>query len=510
MSYNLLQSLQQSFTNNQEKVCIVDLVDNQSGPHRALTYSQVEQSSLGLAAELHNRFNSISRRPVIGILARNSSDWVIADLACLLSGSTSLPLPLAFSRAQAEHLAARCDGFLVDAAGARTLKEKWGLDLDDRSVLRLGEAPQASVLDWPTEQRDDWTCKVIHTSGTTNRPKGVQLKISAIGQVLNSLSEGMPRDAHRSYLSVVPLSLLLEQITAVYMPILCGGTVHFLAESTPLLGEPDATADKIIRWLLAVQPTAMTIPPMMITRFNEIIDADEPIACELYKYLSTRVHITCGGASVSTDIMRSLESRGVHVFQGYGLSENASVVSMNTSQHQRIGSVGKPLPHVSVRVGADATIEINSPSLFDGYSGDDPSACSFTADGWLDTGDLGSLDEEGYLYVHGRKKNVICLPNGRNVCPEQVEVELRRHEGVQDAAVFLHNEHGVVALIVGEVELEQANLAAWCKEEFSDIERPSAFWIIPPTDPAISELYTVTGRPKRAEIASAYSRYRTV
>lgn len=99
------------------------------------------------------------------------------------------------------------------------------------------------------------------------------------------------------------------------------------------------------------------------------------------------MHITCGGAAVSIDILNALAEDGIPVFQGYGLSENASVVSMNTAQHQRLGSVGKPLPHVQVRIGADQTIEVKSSSLFSGYSGKDPSACSMSDDGWMDTGD---------------------------------------------------------------------------------------------------------------------------
>ncbi len=197
-----------------------------------------------------------------GFATRNSSDWLVADLACLLAGITALPLPLAFSQAQAEHLAERCDGFLVDAAGERTLAERWMLDFPESRLRRLSEPALEQPLLREPDGFSDWICKIIHTSGTTSRPKGVRLR-------LNSLRQEMPVDAHRRYLSLVPLSLLLEQVTAAYLPLLAGGTVYFLPEGEPLLGEPGTSPQRLIAWILRVEPTALTVPPVMLNRFYE-------------------------------------------------------------------------------------------------------------------------------------------------------------------------------------------------------------------------------------------------
>lgn len=506
MSGGFITQLQQALQDNRQAVCAVDWLE--SGTESVtLTYGELEHRALNLAAELQRRFPdpAYGDRVVLGIATRNSSDWLVADLACLFAGITALPLPLAFSQSQAEHLASRCDGFLVDAAGQRTLAQRWKLNFADSRLRRLNEPVIEQPLLRMPDGEAEWICKIIHTSGTTSRPKGVRLSNQAVGTVLASLRQSMPIGAHRRYLSLVPLSLLLEQVTAAYLPLLAGGTVHFLPPDEALLGEPGASVQRLVDWILRVQPTALTVPPVMINRFLEQLNEGGEQGERLARYLQSGAHITCGGAAVSIDALRGLAEQGIEVYQGYGLSENASVVSVNTFEQQRLGSVGKPLPHVQVRIGADQTIEVKSSSLFSGYSGTDPSACSMSDDGWMDTGDLGALDADGYLYVHGRKKNVICLPNGRNVSPEQVELEYRKYPGVSDAAVFFDEQHGLVALLCVESTPARDELLAWSAGHFSDIERPNRLWLLTQDDPLLEQLYTVTGRPKRADIATTFS-----
>ncbi|KNH45102.1 AMP-binding protein [Pseudomonas lini] len=507
MSGRFIADLRLALQVNRQKVCAIDCAPTGLEHAAVMTYGELESRALNLAAELQRRFDTAAHgdHVVLGIATRNSSDWLIADLACLFAGITALPLPLAFSQSQAEHLAERCDGFLVDAAGERTLAERWMLDFPDSRLRRISEPALEQPLLREPDGDSDWICKIIHTSGTTSRPKGVRLSTAAVGAVLTSLRQWMPVDAHRSYLSLVPLSLLLEQVTAAYLPLLAGGTVHFLPEDEALLGEPGTSPQRLIEWILRVEPTALTVPPVMLNRFYEQLTEGGAQGEHLSRYLHSGVHITCGGAAVSIDILHALAEMGIAVFQGYGLSENASVVSMNTLQHQRLGSVGRPLPHVQVRIGTDQTIEVKSSSLFSGYSGKDPSACSMSDDGWMDTGDLGELDADGYLYVRGRKKNVICLPNGRNVSPEQVELEYREYPGVRDAAVFFDEAHGLVALLCVESTPDRDDLASWSARRFSDIERPSRLWLLTKDDPLLEQLYTVTGRPKRADIATVFA-----
>ncbi|WP_246794357.1 AMP-binding protein [Burkholderia perseverans] len=506
---SLSHQLHRQLLGDPERLACVDH-DADGGVRRRLTCRELADAAYTLAARLLAQVlpASAATRPVVGIVIRNSSDWVIADLACLFANLTSLPLPQAFTRAQAEHLAAKCDFFLLDESGETTLERRWGLRTADSRKLRVDQlAPSRGAA--PTAPRAapdaDWICKIIHTSGTTSRPKGVCLHERAIAATLLGLRDALPPGCHHRYLSLVPLSLLLEQVTAVYLPLLSGGAVHFLPDSVPLLGEPGGSADSMIDWLSRVRPGASTVPPMIVNRLLARLEHGD---AELAAYLggADAPHITCGGAAVSAEVLARLAAgHGVEIFQGYGLSENASVVSVNTRASNRHGSVGRPLPHVEVRIGGDGGVQIRSASLFSHYSGEDPSACAHTDDGWLDTGDLGALDSDGYLFINGRKKNVLCLPNGRNVSPEQVELALRQLDGIHDAVVFLDEEDGLVALLHTAPASDAAPWLGWMADHLSDIERPARLWLLPRGSALLGSLYTVTGRPQRHDIAQAYA-----
>ncbi|MFC4161231.1 AMP-binding protein [Chitinimonas lacunae] len=503
---SLTQRLFQALAHQPERIVVVDHRDDgTTGTWRA---GDIRRAAVALARRLMARRDPTSLT-VVGIVAGNGAATLIADLACLLAGVASLPLPLAFSRAQAEHLAQRCQLFLLDGRGALVLAERWGIEVGQ--AIRL-DHPDYEGADFPfdapppPEQR---VCKIIHTSGTTSRPKGVMLSERGIGAVVEALEARLSAQLHTRYLSLVPFSLLLEQITGLYLPLLNGGTLHCLPASVPLLGESGAEPDRLLRWLVQVEPTFVAVPPVMITRLQHHLQRGGELAMALWRWLrgESAPYIACGGAALATDTLEWLDRHGISVYQGYGLSENGSVVSVNAPGRNRIGSVGQPLDHAQVRIGEGGTIEVWSESLFLGYSGEDPSACAMTPDGWLDTGDLGELDRDGFLYVYGRRKHVICLANGRNVCPERVELTLRSFPGVHDAVVFDDPDHGLVALLVYEPALDRAALAAWSAGQFSDIERPSRFWLVEAGAASLADCYTVTGRPRRAEIRTAYRQH---
>ncbi|MGH8438068.1 MAG: AMP-binding protein [Pseudomonas sp.] len=436
---------------------------------------------------------------VVGIVMSNSADWVIADLACLAFGYTTLPLPLGFSRYQAEFLADRCTVFLVDAQGKEVLHDKWLLA--DLNAIRVKEVYQQAISDDTLAlavQADDWVCKIIHTSGTTSRPKGVKQSLGGLSVMLESLLQRVPGEIHQHYLSLVPLSLLIEQVTAIYLPLLSGGKVQFLAPAVPLIGERESNLQALITQVVESGATAMTVPPVMLEEILVRAETDPALA----SYLEANVHITVGGAPVSVLMLQRLEQIGITAFEGYGLSENGSVISVSTPEARKIGSVGRPLAHVEVRINNAGRIEIKSGSLFAGYSWVDPSACQLGSDGWLDTGDLGHIDAEGFLYVRGRAKNLICLPNGRNVSPEQVEVAYRGQQGVIEAILYLTDSGTLSVALVIDSAFDRVQTERWAGEWFSEIECPKALLTLRQDDPALLGLRGKTIIEKRRILAA--------
>ncbi len=219
--------------------------------------------------------------------------------------------------------------------------------------------------------------------------------------------------------------------------------------------------------------------------------------------------LCCGGAPVHPDLLRRLDDHGLPVHEGYGLSENSSVVSWNTPAARRIGTVGRPLPHVRVRIADDGELLVNSTSLFAGYTRDDPSSLILDADGWLRTGDLARLDAEGFITITGRKKNVIITAAGRNIAPEWVEAQYAQLPFVRAVAVVGDGLTALHGLFLVEESTDLAVAEAAVKEfgeqHLSEVERVAVPHIAVADDRLYRRFFTVTGRPVRAAVLSALS-----
>lgn len=510
---------------------MVEVLGDDGLVSRSYTRGQVHGAVLRLAARLDALAAGGAvlglRSAKVGLVMKNSPEWVVADLALLRAGQVEVPVPLAFAAEQALYLLDGVDVCLVDRDGQTRLKAwlasaptgtrlpaMWRVDVDDllaqplpggSLALDLGDgdgddgAGQARAFD------DDDVCKTIHTSGTTSRPKGVRIRQAGLAALMASLRERIEPGHYRRYLSLVPLSLLIEQVTAAYMTFLEGGTLVFLPPSQPLLGESGATTRGILPWLKASRATALTLPPAMVETLLAACRAHpgEAVAarCERLFGHDEPAFIACGGAPTAPAVLAELRRFGIPVYEGYGLSENSSVVAWNAPGCFKAGTVGRPLGHVRVKLADDGELLVWSTSLFAGYAGSDPSSCEVDADGWLHTGDVGAIDAEGFIRVFGRKKNVIITANGRNVSPEWVESRYKSLDCVDQAVVFgdgLEALHGYFVIHPAFTPAQaRAQIIDFGLAHLSDVERVDHI-VTAPAQPALYErCFTVTGRPRR-------------
>ena len=361
----------------------------------------------------------------LGLLMDNSPAWVVMDLAAIAAGITVVPLPAFFSRTQIEHVIqdAGIDALCTDKRTDSESPAAWhGFEAVDSPVpmTQLCIAKQAPE----TRALPDGTAKITFTSGTTGNPKGVCLSAAAMFSVAESIVTATA-DCHiERHLCLLPLSLLLENITGVYAPLLAGATI-FLPDSSErgLSGSQQLDIKQLFDCIHRYRPESLVLVPQILKALTVATASGLAVPDSL-------AFIAVGGARVSSALIKTARQAGLPVYEGYGLSECASVVSLNKPGAECEGSVGRPLPHAQVKIAADGEIFVCGSTLL-GYAGQAPSDQP-----WFATGDLGFLDEEGFLHLTGRKGNVFVTAYGRNVNPEWPESELLRFPEITQAVVY--------------------------------------------------------------------------
>ena len=458
-----------------------------AGPAQNLCYAALASAVEAGAGEFRGRGWN-----VIGLLLDNSPAWVVADLAAAHAGITVVPLPAFFSDQQLQHtlIDAGVQAVITDrpqrfdSLAAPCVVQRGTVAIADTSLAVLGfEAITASARP---------QAKITYTSGTTGTPKGVCLSGAAIEAVAIGLLERVGPDAAARHLSLLPLATLLENIGGVYLPLLAGGACTLLpGEAVGLRGAAGLDAMRMIAALKDSRASSAILIPQMLQALVEHAAV-----------LPEARFLAVGGAPVSHQLLQRAGELGLPVYEGYGLSECASVVTLNVPGAHRPGSVGRPLSHAHVRIAADGELHVRG-SLFGGYLHDTGTGTDTGHDAEFATGDLGRQDADGYLYLTGRKKNMFVTAYGRNVAPEWVERELTLQPAIAQVAVYGEGRPWNVAVVVPRGDDIGAAIAS-ANRLLPDYAQIRA-WIAAdePFSVANGQL-TGTGRPRREAIWRVY------
>ena len=391
------------------------LLEDEHGPVCAAEIlARVKEVALQLQAM------DISR---IGLFCDNSVDWVVADLACQFEGICLVPVPTFFSDSQVRHVvdSAALEALLYDRSTSSRVAFLFGagkgVPLASARVLQCMALAPAKQTSMPAA-----TAKLTFTSGSTGTPKGVCLSAPQCLRVAESLAKAVELDSPR-HLCVLPLSTLLENIGGIYMPLLCGGTsLVYSLESLGMSGSSGVQPDKFLGALERLQPETLILVPQLLMLLDTAL-------AQGWQAPGSLRFIAVGGGRVAPAVVARVRDAGLPVYEGYGLSESASVVSLNTPQADRPGTSGRVLPHVAVKQqGGELVVSGNT---FLGYL-DEPSTWESDS---VQTGDLGYISEDGYLTVQGRRKNVLVSSFGRNISPEWVESELLAEVGIDQVVL---------------------------------------------------------------------------
>ena len=427
---------------------------------RHVTYGELKSK----ITEISQKFKNAECRR-LAIAGDNSIEWILYDLAALSLNIPVIPLPPFFIQSQR-------DAVLQSAAVTHIA---FG-----QSVIPTGFMAE----DVPLPKGTD---KITYTSGSTGTPKGVCLPQGGLEKVAHSIADVLGAPHVGKHLCVLPLAVLLENVAGVYTALMTGATVYVPPLAAIGFADP-------------FKPDFSLLLETMITHgVTSII-----LVPELLRGLMMAMHQTdkrpekltfaaVGGARVDPEVLALAQAAGLPVYEGYGLSECGSVVSLNTPNRAKSGSAGKILPHMRVSI-ENGEIAVEN-ACFLGYLGEAPRETRRFL-----TGDLGIVDGDGFITLQGRRKNLIITGYGRNISPEWVESTLLAQPSIRHAIVFGDGAESLGALIVpAQQDADIATAIANANEKLPPYAQVKSIREIPPLT-AENGFLTGNGRIKRENV----------
>lgn len=482
---------------------------------RGGTYEDISYTEFGASVDAFSKgLNAlgVQKGDRIAILSENRPEWAISDFGILKAGAVNVPMFSTLTAAQV--------GYILKDSGAKIICVSTEKQLEKVTSIR-DEVPtleqviifdaiegetQAGVIQFTaacemageevgSDSQEDAVATIIYTSGTTGNPKGVMLThanfISNL-QACKSLIDVSETDV---LLSFLPLSHVFERLGGHYVPLFSGAKIAY-AESTftvaqnmkdvaptvmlsvPRLYETmherilraveegSPLKQKIFHWGVSVGSAVSSAiqqgkKPSAILQLQQGI-ADKLVFAKLKAATGGRLRFfVSGGAALPQSIAEFFHAAGILILEGYGLTETSPVISMNHPEKWKFGTVGVSVPGVEVQIAEDGEILTRGPHVMKGYFNNASATAEvIDADGWFHTGDIGIIDEDGFVKITDRKKNIIVLSNGKNVAPQPIESALVQSPFISQIMVIGSERKNLAALIVPNFDA----LKAWASE----------------------------------------------
>lgn len=434
-----------------------------NGEWRSMTWQQYRDTALACAAALMDA--GVAKDDRVGVVAENSVEWLLLDMGILTGGAISVPSHAPLTAKQVHFQLAETEACLVFVSNRdqlekirqirRDLPALRGIVVFDASVAGADAVAWEAFLQRGREflkhsaaaqaKRQssigpDDLCTIVYTSGTTGNPKGAMLTHGNIISNIAASQQASPHGPDSILLSWLPYSHIYARTVDHYLSIYAGTAVA-VAES----------ADTVVQNLAEIQPTHLCAVPRFYEKVLAAVSGPDPETTgkKLRHIFGPRIEwLSAGGAPLSRPIAEAYTAAGLPMYQGYGLTETSPVITFNRKDANKLGTVGKVLPGVEVKIAADGEILSRGPHIMKGYWKNQQATDEAIRDGWFYTGDIGSLDAEGYLTITGRKKELLVLSNGKKVVPSFIEGLLVADDYIDQAAVCGEAKPYVTALVV--------------------------------------------------------------
>ncbi len=521
---NLAKKFIENADNYQKKVF---LMSKEDGIYKNYSWRDIKDRVFKLASFFIQK--GFTNKKTVAILSQNRKEWFIADLGILCSGSVTVPIYHTNTSGQAEYILKDSDAKAILVENEEQYEKIKNFDFlniivtfekvnteDERvfyieDIYRFIEADEKKIKEIVNNISKDDLLTLIYTSGTTGLPKGVYL---THGNILHNVLNGpayVPIDENDIFLSHLPLSHVLERTVGQFAPMYHGSIIAY-AEKIDTIGEN----------LKEVRPTKFVSVPRLYEKILEKIiekvreasfikrklfyaakNTAEKYAEHVsynkefsfmdkikYNFFEKKVYsklreavfggrmklMISGGAKLPYEIGLFYNGIGIPLLEGYGLTETSPVICVNPYNANRIGTVGKPIPEVEVKIADDGELLVKGPNVFKGYHNKPEENKLAFKDGWFCTGDIAEIDEAGYIKITDRKKDLIVTSGGKNIAPQAIENILKEDPFISEVMVYGDGKKYLTALIVPNFEAlykwaEERNLKFSSNEELVKNER---------------------------------------
>ena len=488
----------------------------EEGEWQRLSWNNTAQILENLASGLKEI--GVKKNDKISIIADNSYQWCIIDLAIISLGGITVPGYTTSNEEELSYLLSHSETSII-FINSKLLpiiekilptlnKIKYVVCVDElnttkkfkfkkllytyRELIKIGSKNKnkQNLLRESIKKikKDDVSC-IIYTSGTSSQPKGVMLTHGSILSNIvgaNELVKEIKVKDHR-FLSIIPLSHAYEHTAGFFLPIYIGAEIYF-----------NDNRDQIVSDLLSVKPTLMTAVPrlyeVLYKKINNQLATQNKVTQKLFyktvalgtktfkgfnlsliekaenlildkivrkklqrKFGGNLQAFISGGAALNEQVGLFFQSLGINILQGYGQTECSPLISCNPINKIKIDTVGVPIKGLKVKLSKEKEILVRGDSLMKGYWKDKNNTDKVIISGWLHTGDLGFIDDEGYIKISGRMNEMIVNSGGENIAPVPIENLLLEHEEIEQAMVYGHNKPFLIALIVPNENLLNSN-----------------------------------------------------
>jgi long-chain-fatty-acid--CoA ligase ACSBG len=421
---------------------------------KTVNYSEYWDNVMRFSNSLVNLLGN--EKPIVAIIGTNEPEWFYSNLGAMASGGISVGMYSSADSLTCQYILKNSMANVLVIEDSEQLEKFSNIDISGiKVIIYYGNITYKSQIPFNdkvkivkylefTRSHDRLSthnqlpkpediATIIYTSGTTGAPKGAITRHNNIMDILNNMiltihtKSSVDLCIGESIISYLPLNHVAAQLLDIYLPIAILGTVYF--------AQKDALRESLGDILKEVRPTIFIGVPRVWEKIMEKLHENLAVGVSMASMVSGIVLKSIGldrckyaitaTAPISTDTRKYFEKFGLELCDVYGMSETAGPISLSIPGKVKKGTVGIPL--IDTKIGDDGEILVRGKSVFSGYyNNEEDTLKSFTSDGWFKTGDLGKIDNEGYLYVTGRSKDIIITSGGENISPISIETKLQQ------------------------------------------------------------------------------------